>query len=38
MIMEILLDQEGKGVGSVIGGAKLKFYEDGQLDIESYGN
>ena len=31
------LDEEGKGQGSVILGAKLKFTEDGKLDIESYG-
>jgi len=37
-IMEIRLDKEGKGVGSVIGGAQLRFNEEGQLDIESYGN
>lgn len=31
------LDEEGKGQGSVIVGAKLQFTEDGKLDIESYG-
>ncbi len=31
------LDEEGKGQGSVILGAKLQFTEDGKLDIESYG-
>jgi hypothetical protein len=37
-IMELRLDKEGKGEGSIIGGAQLKFTEEGQLDIESYGN
>jgi hypothetical protein len=37
-IMELRLDKEGKGEGSIIGGAQLKFNEEGQLDIESYGN
>jgi hypothetical protein len=37
-IMELRLDQEGKGEGSIIGGAKLRFNKEGQLDIESYGN
>jgi len=37
-IMEIRLDREGKGEGSIMGGAQLKFNEEGQLDIESYGN
>ena len=37
-ILELRLNQEGKGVGSIIGGAKLSFNEEGQLDIESYGN
>jgi hypothetical protein len=31
------LDEEGKGQGSVILGAKLQFTEDGKLDVESYG-
>jgi hypothetical protein len=31
------VDEEGKGQGSVILGAKLQFTEDGKLDIESYG-
>jgi len=37
-IMELQLDKEGKGEGSIMGGAKLKFNKEGQLDIESYGN
>jgi len=37
-IMELRLDREGKGEGSIIGGAQLKFNEEGQLDIESSGN
>jgi hypothetical protein len=36
--MELRLDQEGKGEGSIIGGAQLRFNKEGQLDIESYGN
>jgi hypothetical protein len=31
------LDQEGKGTGSVILGAKLQFDEEGKLDVTSYG-
>lgn len=31
------LDEEGKGQGSVILGAKLEFTEDGKLNVESYG-
>jgi len=37
-IMEIRLNREGKGVGSIIGGAQVSFDDEGQLDIESYGN
>jgi hypothetical protein len=37
-IMELRLDQEGKGEGSIMGGAQLRFNKEGQLDIESYGN
>ena len=37
-IMELRLDKEGKGEGSIMGGAKLSFNEEGRLDIESYGN
>jgi hypothetical protein len=37
-IMELRLDKEGKGEGSIIGGAQLRFNDEGQLDIESYGN
>ena len=37
-IMELQLNQEGKGEGAIIGGAQLEFNEEGQLDIESYGN
>jgi len=37
-IMELRLDKDGKGEGSIMGGAKLKFNKEGQLDIESYGN
>jgi hypothetical protein len=36
-IMELRLDKEGKGEGSIMGGARLQFKE-GQLDIESFGN
>lgn len=36
-IMELRLDKEGKGEGSIMAGAKLNF-KDGKLDIESYGN
>ena len=36
-IMELRLDNEGKGEGSIMGGARLRF-EKGQLDIESFGN
>lgn len=37
-IVEIRLDQDGKGVGSIIGGAKIKFTDEGRVEIESYGN
>ena len=37
-IMELRLNQEGKGEGSIMGGAQVKFNENGQLDITSYGN
>jgi hypothetical protein len=37
-IIELRLNQEGKGEGSILGGAQLKFDEKGQLDITSYGN
>ena len=37
-IIELRLDEEGKGSGIVIGAAKLEFDDDGQLDIESYGH
>jgi hypothetical protein len=37
-IMEIRLNKEGKGEGSIMGGAQLRFDKDGQLNIESYGN
>jgi hypothetical protein len=37
-IMELQLNQEGKGEGAIIGGAQLEFNEKGQLDIESYGH
>jgi hypothetical protein len=37
-IMELRLNKEGKGVGSIMGGAQLRFNDEGQLDIESYGN
>jgi hypothetical protein len=37
-IIELQLNQEGKGEGSILGAAQLKFNEKGQLEIESYGN
>jgi hypothetical protein len=37
-IVEIRLDQDGKGAGSIIGGAKIKFTDEGRVEIESYGN
>jgi hypothetical protein len=37
-VMEIQLNKEGKGEGAIIGGTKLRFNDEGQLDIESYGH
>ncbi len=35
--VQLLVDEEGKGQGTVILAARAKFTEDGHLDIESYG-
>jgi hypothetical protein len=37
-IIELRLNQEGKGDGAVIGAAQLDFDDKGVLQIESYGN
>ena len=37
-ILEIRLNQEGKGEGSIMAGAQLRFDKEGQLNIKSYGN
>jgi hypothetical protein len=37
-IMEIRLNQDGKGEGSIMAGAQLRFDNEGQLNIKSYGN
>jgi len=36
--VELRLDQEGKGEGSILGGTQVKFNKEGQLELESYGN
>ncbi|UCF36437.1 MAG: hypothetical protein JSU96_16690 [Acidobacteriota bacterium] len=37
-VMEFTVDEEGKGEGVIIGAARLKFDEDGVLQITSYGH
>ena len=37
-LIELRLDQEGKGSGVVWAAASLEFNDEGQLEIESYGN
>jgi len=37
-IIELRLNSEGKGEGSILGGTQLEFSEDGQLEVESFGN
>ena len=37
-VVELRLDEEGNGSGSVYGAAHLEFNDEGQLEIESYGN
>ena len=37
-IIELRLDEEGKGSGIVIAAAKVEFNDEGELEIESYGN
>ncbi len=37
-IVELRLDEEGNGSGSVFAAAHLEFNDEGQLAIESYGN
>ena len=37
-LIELHLDEEDKGTGTIIAAAKLEFDDDGQLRIESYGN
>ena len=37
-IMEIRLSKDGKGEGSIMAGAQLRFDNEGQLNIKSYGN
>jgi hypothetical protein len=36
--IELRLNKEGKGDGSVVGGAKVSFDKEGRLEIESFGN
>jgi hypothetical protein len=35
--VQLLVDEEGKGQGTVIVAARVMFDDDGQLEIESYG-
>ena len=35
--LQLLVDEEGKGQGTVIGAAKARFNKEGILEIESYG-
>ena len=37
-LIELRLDREGRGSGVVWAAASLEFNDDGQLEIESYGN
>ena len=37
-VVELRLDEEGNGSGSVYAAAHLEFSDEGQLEIESYGN
>ncbi len=37
-LIELRLDKEGKGSGVVFAAASLEFNDEGQLEIESYGN
>ena len=37
-LIELRLDESGKGSGLVFGAAKLEFNDEGQLEFESYGH
>ena len=37
-LIELMLDKDGNGQGAVVAAAKVKFNEDGKLELESLGN